>query len=424
MAASSGFSVRKALKQPFLLFCFFVSGATSLALETAWSKELSYLLGNDLYGAATTIIAYMGGLGFGAWLAARYYHRVKSPLATYALLQILIGAFGLISISMLRSLHPFMALVHGLPGGTGVFLATRLVITFLTLLPATTLMGMTLPIVLGAYNNQRDRMAAHAGRLYGSNTFGALAGALLAGLILIPHWGLQLSCIRVALLDLVLALLLFAFDLWYKKAEKSEEPTATKTTVSTKEKGIPLGQGLEIRLSYALIGAVALGLELCWFRLLSPVIGPTTQAFSITLAVYLLGTAAGSTCASPIVGRVSPKKSYPVILALAGIAAVTPLFYLEHLPSWYKSLWSASEGQGTRIELLLAQSVQACALIFPGTFALGAAFPLAVDALSKRVESRVTPSVLAANLFYWNTFGAVVGTISWGFFIIPQWGVN
>jgi len=34
----------------FLLLAFFISGATSLALEVAWSKVLSYLLGVDPSG--------------------------------------------------------------------------------------------------------------------------------------------------------------------------------------------------------------------------------------------------------------------------------------------------------------------------------------------------------------------------------------
>ena len=42
--------------------CFFLSGATSLVLEVAWSKELSYILGNTLYAVATVVAAFMAGL--------------------------------------------------------------------------------------------------------------------------------------------------------------------------------------------------------------------------------------------------------------------------------------------------------------------------------------------------------------------------
>ena len=54
-----------------LLLPFFLSGATSLALEVAWSKVLSYLLGVDLYASATVVTAYMAGIGLGAYLSGR-----------------------------------------------------------------------------------------------------------------------------------------------------------------------------------------------------------------------------------------------------------------------------------------------------------------------------------------------------------------
>ena len=65
----------------FLLLPFFLSGATSLVLEVAWSKVLSYLLGVDLYASATVVTAYMAGIGLGAYLSVRLPHPWRhSPL--------------------------------------------------------------------------------------------------------------------------------------------------------------------------------------------------------------------------------------------------------------------------------------------------------------------------------------------------------
>jgi len=59
--------------QALLLLAFFISGATSLSLEVAWSKQLSYLLGVDIYAATTVVTAFMFGLGLGALLVSKYY---------------------------------------------------------------------------------------------------------------------------------------------------------------------------------------------------------------------------------------------------------------------------------------------------------------------------------------------------------------
>ncbi len=63
-----------------LATCFFLSGAVSLVLEVAWAKQLSYLLGNTLYGVATVVAAFMGGLAVGSGLTSRFGHRLLRPL--------------------------------------------------------------------------------------------------------------------------------------------------------------------------------------------------------------------------------------------------------------------------------------------------------------------------------------------------------
>jgi len=50
------------LHEIVLLIAFFFSGATSLSLEVAWSKELTYLLGVDMYSTTTVVTAFMAGL--------------------------------------------------------------------------------------------------------------------------------------------------------------------------------------------------------------------------------------------------------------------------------------------------------------------------------------------------------------------------
>ncbi|MGH7412078.1 MAG: hypothetical protein ACREJ6_13600, partial [Candidatus Methylomirabilis sp.] len=88
---------RRAAIPWFLLLPFFFSGATSLALEVAWSKVLSYLLGVDLYASATVVTAYMAGIGLGAHLSVRLPHPWRHSPLTYGLLQGIIGLFAMVS---------------------------------------------------------------------------------------------------------------------------------------------------------------------------------------------------------------------------------------------------------------------------------------------------------------------------------------
>src|SRR5262250_1079330 len=87
-------------------FCFFISGATSLILQVAWSKELSYILGTTLYAVATVVAAFMAGLGIGSALAGRFAERFSEPVRAYAYLQFGIGLCGAFSIPTFRATAP------------------------------------------------------------------------------------------------------------------------------------------------------------------------------------------------------------------------------------------------------------------------------------------------------------------------------
>ena len=164
-----------------LLTAFFFSGATSLALEVAWSKELSYLMGVDIYATTTVVTAFMAGLGLGAILIARYYKWYRASIKTYGFLQLVIGTCGLVSIPLLRSTMPMFSFLYDrLNYDSQLFLLIRFLFVFGLMLVPVTLMGMTLPVVVGAYFGRiKGRISYLVGLLYGTNTVGAVVGTLV-----------------------------------------------------------------------------------------------------------------------------------------------------------------------------------------------------------------------------------------------------
>src|SRR5262245_9605554 len=149
----------------------FISGATTLIFQVAWTKELSYLLGNTLYAVSTVVAAFMGGLGLGALLAARWAPGWKRPLRAYSILELVIALYGALSIPALRNMYRVFGWIYSAGNqGAGIFLLIRFVLVFITLAPAVTLMGMTLPIMTGALGRREERYEQSAGWLYGMNT--------------------------------------------------------------------------------------------------------------------------------------------------------------------------------------------------------------------------------------------------------------
>src|SRR5881397_1037297 len=102
--------------KPLLYLCFFASGTAGLTLEIVWSKYLSYLLGNSIYGVSTVVAAFLGGLGIGAVVGGRFASRTSEPLMLYAKLELLVGAMGLLSPLAYHAARPLFASLYGMMG--------------------------------------------------------------------------------------------------------------------------------------------------------------------------------------------------------------------------------------------------------------------------------------------------------------------
>src|SRR5437773_12521012 len=126
----------------------------------------------------------------------------------YAGLEIAVALFGCTIVFALPIIVELLRpLFHTLWNHQTILLALRVLFSFVLLLIPTTSMGLTLPVVL------EDRVLARAdfrralGLLYGFNTLGAVAGALIGELFLIKAFGLWgrslgagvLTCVAAAI---------------------------------------------------------------------------------------------------------------------------------------------------------------------------------------------------------------------------------
>ena len=171
-----------------------------------------------------------------------------------------------------------------------ILLALRVLFSFVLLLIPTTAMGLTLPVVL------EDRVLARAdfgralGLLYGFNTLGAVAGALVGEVFLIKAFGLWGTSLAAGLLNCIAA----AIALFLTKEDGA---TGTLTASPTETPA----QSRWLRLDYCLpwrpllvsfgAGCILLTLEIVWFRFLRLYVASSATAFSLMLAIVLANAA-------------------------------------------------------------------------------------------------------------------------------------
>jgi predicted membrane-bound spermidine synthase len=379
---------------------FFVSGAAGLMFEMAWFYRAGLALGSSVWAAAITASSFMGGLALGSALIGRA--RILRPLRVYALAEITLAAAGVMVVYALASSAP-MALLARVPLGTvWAANAVRLGIAFLLLLVPASAMGMTLPLLVGELSRRQQAFAAALGRLYGWNTLGAVAGALLAEAVFIRHVGVTGTAWVAALFNIAAALA----AVWLTRRHHAQ--AADKAVPASGQPSIAGRWSLHV--AAALGGALLLGLEVVWFRFLSMFVLSTTLAMSIMLAVVLGGIGIGGLAASRWYSSRAGRRSDIATMAfIAGCLVVASYRSFQALTSgtqagaWHEIAWFAT------------------VLALPTSLVSGVLFTTIGHAMSRRGEpaERTAAAVALAN-----TLGAACGPLLASFVLLPALGME
>jgi len=179
----------------FHIVVYAVGGCLALGYETVWSRQLTFVLGNSTYAFSTMGIMVLMGIGLGGWFGRNLALRVKSPLALFGTVQVLLAVSSVLPLSALRSFGSVAALTGGagwVAGTAGGFLAS-----FLYMLPSTFLMGVTFPVMLSVCARE-NRLGEDVGRLSLANCIGAAIGPLLATRFFFLHFGVTNTAMLLA----------------------------------------------------------------------------------------------------------------------------------------------------------------------------------------------------------------------------------
>ena len=175
-----------------------LSGFTALAAEVVWTRQLSLLFGASVYTFSLILAIFLTGLASGGAIGSSLARRTPRPAIALGWVQlglaIAIAAGAWFIVNVLPPWQPtkqFLALVHGSPALRIAFDALRCAVA---MLPATILWGASFPLAIAvttSLGNQPRRSAVAA--INALNTGGALAGAVVATLVLIPYFGSQFT---------------------------------------------------------------------------------------------------------------------------------------------------------------------------------------------------------------------------------------
>jgi spermidine synthase len=263
-----------------------LSGFAALSWEVLWQIKSSLALGVSAWGTAITLAVTMAGMCIGSLLMARLLRdqAISRPLAIYGGLELLIGSSGLFLDKGFRSIEAFDTWIYaGLPAGSP--LVHALGIGLVLGLP-TLGMGATIP-VFGLVGRQFGISIA---TLYGLNTLGAAAGALLAAFLLIPMLGVAGAIVAVALINAGVGIACLALRAKATRSAAGRDRFAAEPALTSPEIFAPGAAYLCV----AVTGFATLALEIAWFRSLTAAFQSTTSAFAVMLAAMLVALGAAA----------------------------------------------------------------------------------------------------------------------------------
>jgi len=415
---------------PGLLLCLAVSGMSGLIYEVVWMRSLELIFGTTSFAIATVLASFMGGLALGSFgmaMAARRLGRFD-PLRVYGAIECLVGAAGLLVPLALRLILPLHQMIGGrFQDSFALLTAGRFVLCGAVLLVPTALMGATLPIVSRLAEAGDEGTGRRVAILYAVNTLGGVVGCAAAGLMILPSIGLRHTGWLAVGLNLVSASGAFLLARWRgcssDDARACPRPTPGPGAITAIDPAAPADAGpgragsVLIAL-YAVSGATAMVYEIAWSRLLVLVLGSSTYSYTIMLATFLSGLAAGAW-----LGARARRDRYDPLLAAAlcqvfvALTTYLSLTLVRELPYLY--VLARDRLHPSPSGLLGVQLTLAAALMILPTLGLGAMFSITMTGINPRGER--APRVVGV-AYAWNTFGAIAGSLAGGFWLIPRLG--
>lgn len=177
-----------------------------------------------------------------------------------------------------------------------------------------------------------------------------------------------------------------------------------------------------VGLLFVVSGAVGLVYQIVWFKYISLFLGNTMYAQTIVVATFMGGLAIGAT----LWGRKADRSENALTLYgrlefFIGLYCLVYPQFLGILKGLFVSVVVSAHLPTDGSGVLLLKLLTSLLTLLPPTILMGGTLPVLVRFISERIEDATRNVAL---LYFLNSFGAVVGSILGGFFLVAMLGLS
>ena len=191
---------------PLLVLGFFLSGAVCIGYELLWMRSVVHSIGAFTFVFSSVLTIYLLGNVLGAAIGSRIVGSLKNPAAGAGVLFVVLGVLGVLYLPWLNfcSYYLLPAVLDSLNEAfwhrlISWHIVSPLVQSAILFLLPSVVMGVGFPIMLQAWVDRAHRVGWSTGTAYSTNTWGAVAGGVVTGFVLIPLLGLQAAVVGLGL---------------------------------------------------------------------------------------------------------------------------------------------------------------------------------------------------------------------------------
>ncbi len=387
----------------FLIVLFALSGFSGLIYENIWSYYLKLFLGHAAYAQTLVLAIFMGGMAIGAWTSARYSIKWSNALQAYAIVEGIIGVFGLVFHGTFEwATDLAYTTILPLLGNSIAIVTFKWGLSTVLILPQSVLLGMTFPLMSASLiRHGQDNRGATISALYFINSLGAAIGVLISGFWLVEEVGLPGTILMAALVNVIVAL--FAWLL-----ARPQEQVLPLSDQAIPQAAAPTDSFYRLMLSVSLLtGTASFIYEIGWIRMLSLVMGSSTHSFELMLSAFILGLACGGLWIKQRIDRIeNTVANLAVIQVIMGLLAMATIaLYPATFELMQALVRSLGKTDGGYVLYNVISYLMSLGLMFPTTFCAGMTLPLLTHILLRgRYGERCVGDVYSAN-----TIGAIAG---------------
>lgn len=405
------------LSYPGILALFFFSGASALAYETLWQRQMLLVFGASAPATTAVLTSFFCGIAFGSLIGGQILRRHANALKFYAAVELWIGVCALLLPVFLRGVDDLYVLLSRTwaaetQDAVPSFLA-RFWMAVVVVLPATLGMGATIPAMNRILDEMKKRsVGVNVGVAYGVNTLGAVLGGLVTGFLLIKSVGVTNSMYVAFGMNTVV----FFGALYFSGS-------FSFTTPAHAARKLPKTL-LWLAAIYFGSGFLALGYEMLWLRILGILATNGVYTFVLALAIYLLAFSLGSLFLyKKLAQRLSALKIFFIANLGVGASALVCISFAFVWPPIVRDqlIRLVEDGSLNLGHLTFFEALYAVSLMFLPALFMGLAYPAVCQKLIEEKESIAEQS---GRIYFIGNLGAMCGIFITGLIIIPGFGLN